>query len=166
MSGEDEEREERGRGSRSLHRLVMKALAGKRGAERVPQFTGALYLQLLLMMRLHCRDLWMSQVGEMCGGRNRYGVVQCSLGHASLWTSRRTLGSHQHHCGVGGRWVVRWHHTRLHMGLLHVRHVVVVVAVLHLLRVDVDGLLGRGERCLWRLRVGPRGHGGGRRGQG
>ena len=42
---------------------------------------------------------------------------------------------------------------------------VVVVAVLHLLRVDIDRLLGRGERCLGTLRVGPRGHRGGRGGQ-
>lgn len=62
--------------------------------------------------------------------------------------------------------MVRLHYTRLHMGLLHVCHVVVVVAVLHLLWVDIDRLLGRGERCLGRLRVGPRGHGGGSRGQG
>lgn len=55
MSGEDEEREKR-EGSHSLHRLVMKALVEKRDAERVPQLAGALYLQLLLMMRLHCRD--------------------------------------------------------------------------------------------------------------
>lgn len=61
--------------------------------------------------------------------------------------------------------MVRWHHTRLHMGLLHVCHVVMVVAVLDLLWVDIDRLLGRGVRCLGRLRVGPRGHGGGRRGQ-
>lgn len=32
--------------------------------------------------------------------------------------------------------------------------------MLHLLRVDVDGLLGRGEAGLGRLRVGSRGHGG------
>lgn len=50
--------------------------------------------------------------------------------------------------------------------LLHVRHVVVVVAVLHLLRVDVDGLLGGGEGGLGGLRVGARGHGGGRGRQG
>lgn len=50
--------------------------------------------------------------------------------------------------------------------LLHVSHVVGVVAVLHLLRVDVHGLLSRRERCLGRLWVGPRRHGGGRRGQG
>lgn len=55
MSGEDEEGEER-EGSRSLRRLVMKALVEKRDTERVPQLDGALYLQLLLMMRLHCRD--------------------------------------------------------------------------------------------------------------
>lgn len=46
------------------------------------------------------------------------------------------------------------------------RHVVVVVAVLHLLRVDVDGLLGGGEGGLGGLRVGARGHGGGRGRQG
>lgn len=62
--------------------------------------------------------------------------------------------------------MVGLHHTRLHMGLLHVRHVIVVVAVLHLLRVDIDGLLGRGERCLGRLGVGARGHGGRGGGQG
>lgn len=55
MSGEDEEREER-EGSHSLHCLVMKALVEKRDTERVPQLTGALYLQLLLVMRLHCRE--------------------------------------------------------------------------------------------------------------
>lgn len=55
MSGEDEGREERV-GSHPLHRLVMKALVEKRGAERVPQLADALHLQLLLMMRLHCRD--------------------------------------------------------------------------------------------------------------
>lgn len=49
--------------------------------------------------------------------------------------------------------------------LLHVRHVVVVVAVLHLLWVDIDRLLGWGEWCLGRLRVGARGHGRGRGGQ-
>ena len=54
MSGEDEERDER-EGSHSLHRLVMKALVEKRDAERVPQLAGALFLQLLLVMRLHCR---------------------------------------------------------------------------------------------------------------
>lgn len=51
-----------------------------------------------------------------------------------------------------------WHNTRLHMGLLHMCHVVRIVAVLHLLRVDVDSLLGRGERGLGGLRVGPWGH--------
>lgn len=61
--------------------------------------------------------------------------------------------------------MVRWHHTGLHMGLLHMCHVVVVVAVLHLLWVDIDRLLGRGKRCLGRLRVWPWGHGGGRGGQ-
>lgn len=55
MSGEDEDREER-EGSHSLHRLVMKALVEERDTERVPRLPGALYLQLLLMMRLHCRD--------------------------------------------------------------------------------------------------------------
>lgn len=49
--------------------------------------------------------------------------------------------------------------------LLHVGHVVVVVAVLHLLRVDVDGLLGRREGRLRGLRVGARRHGRRRRGQ-
>lgn len=156
MSGEDGEREER-EGSRSLCCLVHE----KRDAEQVPWLAGALYLQLLLVMRLH---LWMCQVREVCGGGYRDGV-ESSLGHGRLWTTWRTLCSHQHHCGVGGSRVVRRHHARLHMGLLHVCHVVVVVAVLHLLRVDVDGLLGRGERCLGRLRVGPWGHGGGRGGQ-
>lgn len=47
-------RERRGEGSHSLHRLVMKALVEKRDAEQVPQLAGALSLQLLLMMRLHC----------------------------------------------------------------------------------------------------------------
>lgn len=55
MFGEDEEREER-EGSHSLQRLVMKALVEKRDAERVPQLAGALYLQRLLMMRLHCSE--------------------------------------------------------------------------------------------------------------
>ena len=50
--------------------------------------------------------------------------------------------------------------------LLYVGHVVVVVSVLHLLGVDVDRLLGRGERGLGGLWVGPRGHGGGSGGQG
>lgn len=140
----------------------MEARAEKRDAERVPWLAGALYLQLLLMMRLH---LWMGQVREMCGGRNRDGV-KCCLGHWGLRTSWRTLGGHQHHSRVGGCWMVRWHHARLHMSLLHVCHVVVVVAVLHLLRVDVDRLLGRGERCLGGLRVGPWGHGGGSGSQG
>lgn len=157
MSGEDEEREER-EGSRSLRCLVMEALVEKRDAERVPRLAGALYLQLLLVMRLH---LCVCQVGEMCGGGNWYGV-QGGLGHRRLRPPRRTLGSHQHHRRVGRRRVVRRHHAGLHMGLLHVCHVVVVVAVLHLLRVDVDRLLGRRERCLGGLRVGPRGHGGGR----
>lgn len=58
----------------------------------------------------------MCQVGEMCGGGNGYGV-EGSLGHGWLWTPWRTLGSHQHHRRVGGRRVVRRHHTRLHMGL-------------------------------------------------
>lgn len=44
-------------------------------------------------------------------------------------------------------------------------HVVVVVAMLHLLWVDVDSLLGGGERCLGGLRVGAGGHGRGRGGQ-
>lgn len=150
-------KERRGEGSHSLHSLVMKALVEKRDAERVPQLAGALYLQLLLVMRLH---LWMCQVGEMCGGGNR-DVVEGSLGHRRLRTPWRTLGSHQHHRRVGGCRVVRGHYTRLHM-LLHMCHVVGVVAVLHLLWVDIDSLLGRGERCLGRLRIWPRGHGGGR----
>lgn len=50
--------------------------------------------------------------------------------------------------------------------LLYVCHVVVVVAVLHLLWVDIDGRLGGGEGCLGRLRIGPRGHGGRSGGQG
>lgn len=58
----------------------------------------------------------MCQVGEMCGGGNRYGV-EGSLGHGWLRTPWRTLGSHQHHRGVGLCRVVRWHHTGLHMGL-------------------------------------------------
>lgn len=101
MSGEDEEREER-EGSHSLHCLVMKALVERRDAERVPQLAGALYLQLLLVMRLH---LCVSQVGEMCGGGNWYGV-KGGLGHRRLWTPWRTLGSHQHHRRVGRRRVV------------------------------------------------------------
>lgn len=58
----------------------------------------------------------MCQVGEMCGGGNRDGV-KGSLGHRWLWTSWRTLGSHEHHWGMGGCRVVGWHNTRLHMGL-------------------------------------------------
>lgn len=58
----------------------------------------------------------MCQVGEMCSGGNRDGV-EGSLGHGWLRTPWRTLGSHQHHGGVGGRRVVRRHHTGLHMGL-------------------------------------------------
>lgn len=58
----------------------------------------------------------MCQVGEMCGWGNRDGV-KGSLGHRWLWTSWRTLGSHEHHWGVGGCRVVGWHNTRLHMGL-------------------------------------------------
>lgn len=70
MSGEDEEREERG-GSHSLHCLVMKALVEERDAERVPQLAGALYLQLLLMMRLHCRNKtkWGKCKAHGCRGR-------------------------------------------------------------------------------------------------
>lgn len=52
----------------------------------------------------------------MCGGGNRYGV-EGVLGHGWLRTPWRTLGRHQHHRGVGWRWVVRRHHTGLHMGL-------------------------------------------------
>lgn len=113
----------------------------KRGVERVPRLAGALYLQLLLMMRLH---LWMCQVGEMCGGGDGDGV-EGGLGHGWLRTAWRTLGGHQHHGGVGGSRVVRRHYARLHVGLLHVCHVVGVVAVLHLLWVDINRLLGRGE---------------------
>lgn len=58
----------------------------------------------------------MCQVGEMCSGGNRDGV-EGSLGHGWLRTPWRTLGSHQHHRGVGGCRVVRRHHTGLHMGL-------------------------------------------------
>lgn len=54
--------------------------------------------------------------------------------------------------------MVGWHNTRLHMGLLHVRHVVGVVAMLDLLWVDIHSLLSRRERCLWGLRVWPWGH--------
>lgn len=119
-------------------------------------------LQLLLMVSLH---LWMRQVGEVCGGGDGDGV-EGILGHGLLRPPRRTLGSHQHHSGVGLPRVVGLHQTRLHMGLLYVGHVVVVVSVLHLLGVDVDRLLGRGERGLGGLWVGPRGHGGGSGGQG
>lgn len=52
----------------------------------------------------------------MCGGGNRNGV-EGGLWDLGLWTSWRTLGSHQHHCRVGWCRVVRWHHTRLHVGL-------------------------------------------------
>lgn len=45
-------------------------------------------------------------------------------------------------------------------------HVGGVVAVLHLLGVEVHGLLGRGEAALGGLGVGPRGHGGWGGGQG
>lgn len=62
------------------------------------------------------RTLWMCQVGEMCSGGNRNGV-EGGLWDGWLWTSWRTLGSHQHHCRVGWCRVVRGHHTRLHMGL-------------------------------------------------
>lgn len=130
--------------------------------QRVPRLAGAPYLQLLLMMRLH---LWMCQVGEVCGGGHWDGV-EGRLGHLWLWPPRRPLGGHQHHRRVSGGRVVGRHDARLHMGLLNVRHVVVVVAVLHLLRVDVDGLLGGGERCLGGLGVGAWGHGGGCGGQG
>lgn len=118
----------------------MKALVEECDAERVPRLAGALYLQLLLMV-LH---LWMCQVGEMCGGGNGDGV-EGSLGHGRLRTPWGALGSHKHHRRVGRRRMVGWHDTRLHMGLLHVCHVVRIVAVLHLLRVDVDSLLSRGE---------------------
>lgn len=140
--------------------LLWRFWFGKREAERVPRLAGALCLQLLLVMRLH---LWMRQVREMCSGGNRDGV-QGGLGHWRLWTSWRTLRGHQHHWGVGGWRVVRWDDTGLHMGLLHMCHMVGVVAMLHLLSVNVDRLLSRGERRLGRLRV--RRHGGGRRGQG
>lgn len=62
------------------------------------------------------RTLWMCQVGEMCGGGDRDGV-EGSLTHRWLWTPWRTLSGHQHHWGVGGRRVVRWHYTRLHVSL-------------------------------------------------
>lgn len=52
MSGGGREERE---GSRSLRRLVMEVLVGKREAERVPLLAGALCLQLLLVMSLHCR---------------------------------------------------------------------------------------------------------------
>lgn len=52
----------------------------------------------------------------MCSGGNGNGV-EGSLWDGWLWTSWRTLGSHQHHCRVGWCRVVRWHHTGLHMGL-------------------------------------------------
>lgn len=80
----------------------------------------------------------------MCGGGDRDGI-EGSLGHWGLWTAWRTLCGHEHHRGVAGRRVVRWHNARLHMGLLYMGHVVGVVAMLHLWLVDIDGLLGGGE---------------------
>lgn len=133
---------------------MMKALLRTSHSEQVLSNPGT-RLQLLLMVLY-----WgVCQVGEVCGGGDGDGVER-RLGHGGLWASGGALSRHQHHGRVGGRRVVRGHDPRLHMGLLHVGHVVGVVAVLDLRRMDVDGLLGRGEGGLGGLRVGPRGHGG------
>lgn len=52
----------------------------------------------------------------MCGGGDGDGV-EGGLGHGWLRTPWRTLGSHQHHGGVGRRRVVGGHHAGLHVGL-------------------------------------------------
>lgn len=135
---------------------MMKALVRMSHSEQVLSNPGTRRQLQLLLMVLY----WgVCQVGEVCGGGDGDGVER-GLGHGGLWTSRGALSCHQHHGRMGGCWVVRGHNPRLHVGLLHVSHVVGVVAVLHLRRVDVDSLLGRGEGGLWGLRVGPRGHGG------
>lgn len=106
----------------------------------------------MLMVSLHRGE------GVRVGCVRRHGDrVESPLGQSRLVAGRPLCG-HQHHSGWVGRIAMMCgHHPCLHVSLLHMSHVVRVVPMLNL-RMNVYGLLGRGETALRGLWVGAWGH--------